>query len=140
LYVGGYQFVGSGVPVTREVSVLPPGFYPMQYLGRMSDGRTPALSLTDLFLEQRFRIHGSRRLAVAVTISNLFDQKTVISTFPRENETGTGLVLNESDLYAGRLDFRHLLAEQLVTPDARFLLADAYQGPRTARIMVKWTF
>ncbi len=140
LSVGAFQFAGSGVPVSREVAVLAPGFFPMQYLGRMSDGRTPRLSQTDLLVEQRFRVGGRRGLAVAVSVANLFDRATVISRFPRETEPGAALEMSESDLYAGRLDFRQLAAEQGVRTDARFLLADAYQAPRTARIMLKWTF
>jgi len=60
LDVGAYQFVGSGLPVTREAAVLPPAFYPMQYLGRLSDGRTPVLSQTDLYVQQSVRL-GARR-------------------------------------------------------------------------------
>jgi len=33
--------VASGVPVTRMAAILPPSYYPVMYLGRMSDGRTP---------------------------------------------------------------------------------------------------
>ena len=140
LSTGAYQFASSGVPVTREVAVVPPSYYPMQYRGRMSDGRTPALTQTDLFIEQRLRAGGARRLVLALSVANLFDQKVVISRHPRENEPGSGLAVSEADVYSGRLDFRQLFIDQGVRTNTGFLMADAFQAPRTARIMVRWTF
>ena len=135
-----FQFVGSGLPVTREVSVLPPSNYPMQYLGRMSDGRTPALSQTDVYVQQDIAVGRGTRLSVGVSVANLFNQGTVTSKFVTETEAGAALAFDEADLYAGRLDFEQLFAEQGVRRDARFLMVNAYQAPRTVRVMVKWSF
>ena len=37
--LGLNQYIASGIPVTREVGVLPTSNFPVQYLGRVSDGR-----------------------------------------------------------------------------------------------------
>jgi len=112
----------------------------MQYLGRLSDGRTPVLSQTDLYVQQSVRLGGASRLAFGISVSNLFNRGTVISRFAGETEQAAGLAISEADLYAGRLDFQRLLAEQNVLRDPRFLMANGYQAPRTARLMVKWSF
>ena len=138
--LGAFQFVGSGLPVTREAAVLPPSRYPMQYLGRLSDGRTPALSQTDVYVQQDVRLGRGTRLSVGISVSNLFNQDTATSKFVVETEPGAGLVIDEADLYAGRLDFQQLFAQQHVLKDPRFLMTNDYQAPRTARVMVRWSF
>jgi hypothetical protein len=140
LNAGIFQFVGSGLPVSREVRVVPPSYYPMQYLGRMSDGRTPLLSQTDLYVQQDIGITHGTRLSIGFSVSNLFNQNTVISKYIIENEQGTALTINEADLYAGRLDFQQVMSEQHIAKDARFLMANGFQAPRTARVMVGWSF
>jgi hypothetical protein len=140
LNVSAFQYVGSGLPVTREVAVLPPSFYPMQYLGRMSDGRTPTVSRTDLYVQQDIAMARGTKLSAGIGVSNLFNQDTVASKFIGESEPGAGLTFNEADLYAGILDFQQLFVQQKVRRDARFLMANGYQPPRSARIMIKWTF
>jgi hypothetical protein len=140
LNIGVFQFVGSGLPVTREAAVMPPSNYPVQYLGRMSDGRTPTLSQTDVYLQQDIAMPRGTRLSIGVGASNLFNQGTVISRFVMETETGAGLTMTEADFYAGRLNFQQLFAQQNVLRDARFLMPNGYQAPRSARIMIKWSF
>jgi hypothetical protein len=49
-------------------------------------------------------------------------------------------VLDEADLYAGRLNFAQLMAEQHVVKDPRFLMPQAYQAPRTIKLMARLTF
>jgi hypothetical protein len=140
LNVSAFQYVGSGLPVTREVAVLPPSFYPMQYLGRMSDGRTPTVSRTDLYVQQDIAMVRGTKLSAGIGVSNLFNQDTVASKFIGESEAGAALTFNEADLYAGTLDFQQLFVQQNVRRDARFLMANGYQPPRSARVMIKWTF
>jgi hypothetical protein len=140
LNISAFEYVGSGLPVSREVAVLPPSYYPMQYLGRMSDDRTPVLSRTDIYLQQDIAVARGTRLSAGIGVSNLFNQDTVVSKFVVESETGAGLTFNEADLYAGRLDFEQLLVQQRILRDPRFLMANGYQPPRSARIMIKWTF
>jgi hypothetical protein len=140
LNVSAFQYVSSGLPVSREVAILPPSYYPMQYLGRMSEGRTPTLSRTDLYVQQDIAMAHGTKLSAGIGVSNLFNQDTVVSKFVMESETGAGLTFNEADLYAGRLDFEQLFVQQRVLRDPRFLMANGYQPPRSARIMLKWTF
>jgi hypothetical protein len=80
------------------------------------------------------------RLSAGVSVTNLFDQATVISVFPTETDTGAGIVLDEADFYAGRLDFAQLMAEQRVLKDPRFLMAQAYQAPRSMKVMLRLMF
>jgi hypothetical protein len=140
LNVSVFQGVASGLPVTREAAVLPPSYYPMQYLGRMSEKRTPALARTDLYLQQDIALAHGTRLSAGIGVGNLFNQGTVVSKFVTESESGAGLTFSEADLYAGRLDFQQLFAQQKVLRDPRFLMANGYQPPRNARIMIKWSF
>jgi hypothetical protein len=136
-----FQALSTGLPVTREVAVLPPSNYPMQYLGRMSDGRTPTLSQTDLYVQQDIAMVRGTRLSAGIGVSNLFNQDTAVSQYIGETEQGTGgLTFNEADLYAGRLDFQQLMVQQGIRKDARFLMANGYQPSRSARVMIKWTF
>ena len=44
--VGADLYLASGIPVTRELAVIPPNNFPVQYLGRLSDGRMPMYSQT----------------------------------------------------------------------------------------------
>ncbi len=135
-----FESVASGLPVTREAAILPPSAYPMQYLGRLSDGRTPVLSQTDMYVQQDIDVGHRSRVSLGFGVANLFDQRTVTSKFGRETESGAALAFDEADLYAGRLDFARLFAEQSVLKDPRFLLANGYQAPRSARVMLKWSF
>src|SRR6478735_4465438 len=49
--VGANEYIASGLPVTRELGIFPTSNYPVQYLGRGSDGRTPMFSQTDVFVQ-----------------------------------------------------------------------------------------
>jgi hypothetical protein len=140
LSASAFQSISSGLPVTRVAIVLPPSEYPMQYLGRMSDGRTPILSQTDVYVQQDIARARSARLSVSVSVANLFNQETVLSKFSLETEPGAGLAIDEGNLYAGRLNFQQLFADQKVLRDPRFLMPNTYQAPRTARVMLKWSF
>jgi len=73
-------------------------------------------------------------------VNNLFNQDTVTSKYLLETEQGAGLALNEGDYYAGLVDIQQLYVQQKVLKDPRFLLPNAFQGPRTARLMVRWSF
>jgi hypothetical protein len=112
----------------------------MQYLGRMSDGRTPTLSQTDLYVQQDIALARGTRLSAGIGVSNVFNRGVVVSKYVTESEVGAGLTFNEADLYAGRLDFQQLMAQQNMLKDPRFLMANGYQAPRSARVMIKWSF
>ena len=135
-----FQYIASGLPVTRVAIVLPESEYPMQDLGRMSDGRTPMLSQTDVYVQQDIARARGSRLSVSVSVANLFNQDTVLSKFSLETEPGAGLSIDEGKLYAEGLDFQQLFADQKVLRDPRFLMPNTFQAPRTARLMFKWSF
>jgi len=79
--VGFNQYVASGLPVTREIAIYPPNNFPVQYLGRGSDGRTPVYSQTDFLVQHEFKLAGTRALQVSLNVLNLFNQDTAISRF-----------------------------------------------------------
>ena len=51
--LGLNQYVASGVPITRDIAIVTGHSYPVQYLGRGSDGRTDVFSQTDLLCAAR---------------------------------------------------------------------------------------
>jgi outer membrane receptor protein involved in Fe transport len=125
--------------VSREAGVIASHSYPMQYLGRLSDGRTPTFWQTDLSAQQDIGIARGTRFSVGIIVTNLFDQDAVTSKYSTETEL-VPLDFKEADLYAGRLDFAQLFTQQHTPRDPRFLMDNAYQAPRTARVFVKWIF
>ena len=72
--VGLNEYVASGVPVTRELAIFPPSNFPLQYQGRMSDGRTDVFSQTDLQVAHDIKFSGEKRLRLEMTVQNLFNQ------------------------------------------------------------------
>jgi hypothetical protein len=80
------------------------------------------------------------RLAIGISVANLFNQGATVSEFPVETEAGSAIVVSEDDFFAGRFDVGQAMATQKINTDARFLLANAFQEPRTARIMLRWIF
>ena len=55
---------------------------PVFYNGRLSDGRTPWLTLTDLSVQQDIPMPGGRvEGQLSLNVLNLFDQKGVIDVF-----------------------------------------------------------
>lgn len=63
----GVQRVLSGLPVTRELAVLPSNHDPVQYLGRMSDGRTATFTQTDISVSHKFKVAGTRQIQLSFT-------------------------------------------------------------------------
>lgn len=49
-------YVASGTPITRAVWVIPPHNYPVNYLGRQSDGRTPTRTQIDVLVQHEIRL------------------------------------------------------------------------------------
>jgi outer membrane receptor protein involved in Fe transport len=138
--LGLNQYVASGVPITRDIAIVSGHNYPVQYLGRGSDGRTDVYSQTDLLVQHEFRM-GGRRLQLSLNVLNLFDQQTVTSVHTAERRTGA-LNITEADFFAGRLDFESLIRAQTtgLTLDPRFLQPNSYQTPINARVGVKFLF
>ncbi|MEO8077672.1 MAG: TonB-dependent receptor [Acidobacteriota bacterium] len=137
------QFVASGLPVSRELAIFPGSNYPVNYLGRGSDGRTPVFSQSDIFVQHAFRLGGTKQVVLGFNVLNLFNQDTAVSKFSTFQRTGA-VTPDESLFYAGKQTLESLIAPALaskaLTTDPRFLLANGFQEPIQARIGVKFLF
>jgi len=136
--VGLNEYVASGLPVTRELGILPTSNYPVQYKGRLSDGRTDVYSQTDLFLQHEVKM-GSRRVQVFGNIQNLFNQQAGVSK-ASTMQLVNGISFDETDFYNHKLNFDTLVQQQKVEIDPRFLKVNSYQAPILARFGVKFLF
>jgi hypothetical protein len=146
LTAGLNAYLASGTPVSREAAFIPPNNFPVQYLGRGSDGRTPTFSQLDLYLQQNFRIGNGKTLQLSVNVLNLLNQETAIARFQAETEASdngasaiAGISVSEDDFYRG-VDTAALMAAQAVPRDPRFLKDSEFQEPREVRIGLRFTF
>ena len=139
---GVNEFVSSGVPVSRELGIFPPNNFPVNYLGRGSDGRTDVYSQTDLYVQHEFKVGGGdRRLQLSLNVLNLFDQSASIGKWVTyQLQSTNGINIDETAFYRGQLDFDQLIRQQGVQKDPRFLEDSWYQFPITARVGVKFIF
>ena len=137
--IGLNQYVASGLPVTRELGIYPTSNLPVQYLGRMSDGRTDVFWQTDLLLQHEFRLAGTRRLAVSLNVLNLFDQEASVSKYSTYHAVN-GVVPDEVLFYTGQQTLAELIESQAVVRDPRFLMDNAFQAPIQARFGVRFIF
>jgi hypothetical protein len=137
--IGLNQYAASGLPVTRELGIYPTSNLPVQYLGRMSDGRTDTFWQTDLLLQHEFRLAGARRLALSLNVLNLFDQEAAVSKFSTYQAVN-GVVPDEELFYSGQQTLAQLIESQGVVRDPRFLMNNAFQAPIQARFGVRFIF
>jgi hypothetical protein len=136
--VGLNEYVASGLPVTRELGIYPTSNLPVQYKGRGSDGRTPVLSQTDLYLQHGFRL-GDREFQISLNVLNLFNQDTAISRYSTYQKVN-GVVPDEVLFYTGRQTLESLITSQAVVRDPRFLMDNDFQAPIQARLGFKFIF
>jgi hypothetical protein len=138
---GVNYYLSSGVPISRELGILPTSNFPVQYRGRGSDGRTDVYSQTDLYVQHEFRVGGDRALQVSLNILNLFDQSASIGKWQTYQLVNTnGISFDESQFYRGQLNFDQLITAQGVVQDPRFLQDSWYQFPIAARFGMKFLF
>jgi hypothetical protein len=137
--VGVFQSLASGLPVSR-FAVLAPGISPVFYAGRGSDGRTPALSQTDVSVQYVLAVGGSKRLTFGLNVLNLFNQAKGVSRYSLENDQGVQVVIDEADYYAGRANVGAAFDEQQLPRDPRFLQYEFFQEPIRARVGVRFSF
>jgi hypothetical protein len=146
--VGINQYAESGTPLTRQVPIISPDNYPIRYLGRGSDGRTPFFTQSDLYLQHALKVGGNRRLVLSLNVLNLWDQRTAINKVTTMRRTGAipnaSGYYQEAAFYAGQLNFDQLIqkavASGAMTLNPQFLMVNSYQDPIAARIGVKFTF
>jgi len=146
LSAGINAYVASGTPVTREAAFIPPNNFPVQYLGRASDGRTPSYSQLDLFLQQNFKLGKDKTLQLSINVLNLFNQETAIARFQTETEASdngasaiAGIAVSEDAFYRG-INTAALIAAQAVPRDPRFLMDSEFQEPREIRVGLRFIF
>ena len=72
--IGANAYIASGIPVTREVAAIAPNNFPVQYLGRLSDGRTDMFSQTDFFVSHDIKFGGEKKVQISLNVINLFNQ------------------------------------------------------------------
>ena len=146
--VGLNMYLESGTPITRQVPIIAPDNYPIRYLGRDSEGRTPFFSQADLYAQHEFKIGGSRRLQISANVLNLFNERIVtnrVSTMRRGGAIPLGPgFYTEAAFYAGQLNFDQLIASAVaqgkMTLNPQFGMDSAYQAPIQARFGVKFLF
>lgn len=134
--VGFNQYVASGTPISRQVSNQGLPFF---YLGRGSEGRTPTLSQSDLYLQHELSVGGSRRLQFGVNVLNLFDQDTVTDIFNAELRQSVNIP-DDVFFQPGGFDTQEIITAQNRIRDPRFLMANGFQGRRSIRIGAKFLF
>jgi hypothetical protein len=137
--VGASEYVASGLPVTRELGILPTSNYPVNYLGRLSDGRTEMYSQTDAYIQHEWKFGGDKRLQLSLNVLNLFDQRAGVSKASTYQKTD-GISFDEADFYAGKLNFEQLIQDQGIKINPQFLKYNGYQAPLAARFGVKFLF
>jgi hypothetical protein len=136
----GFNWYGaSGLPKSREMGFLPPNNFPVNYLGRNSDGRTPFFSQADLYAQYRLQLGSRSALTFSANVINLFDQDTAVNYYATENY-GAGVNGNQDAFYSGQITFQTAAQQQGVLTDARFLKDNGYQGVRSMRLGVKFSF
>ena len=100
------EYIASGIPRTREIAVIPPNNFPMQYKSRGSDGRMPMYSQTDLSLQHAFKLGGSKSLQLELNVDNLFNQGTATNYFQTLSASGQGILFDETEFYSGKVELR----------------------------------
>ena len=85
LSAGLNWFGASGLPKSREMGFLPPNNFPVNYLGRNSDGRTPFYSQADLYAQYRLRLGERSAVTFSANVINLLDQDTANNYYATED-------------------------------------------------------
>ena len=130
----------TGIPRTREVAWNPSSGYPIQYLGRASDGRLPFLNQADLYLQQEIKLGDRNRLVFSANITNLLNLDTATNYFQTQNASGAVVDVPETTVLYQGANFEQLIAAQGMPIDPRFLQDNAYQAPRSIRLGVRFMF
>jgi hypothetical protein len=138
--VGANWFLASGIPITREAAFIAGSNYPIFYLGRTSDGRTPFFNQLDLFAQYELNLgRGRTRVALNANLINLLGTNTVTNKFPTQLQPNTSIDITEDQFFHG-VNTQQLIAQQGLPTDPRFLQAVGFQQPRQLRIGMRFSF
>jgi hypothetical protein len=135
--VAGVLRAASGIPISRTVNMITTT--PVFYEGRLSDGRTPWLTVADINVSQDVPLPGGRvRGQFSVNVLNLFDQKGTVDVFRTETREPLPVPLQT---FFGGFDVQQRISNTAgIRRDPRFLQASAWQLPREIRIGFKLIF
>jgi hypothetical protein len=137
--VGGNWFLASGVPMTREAAYIAGSNYPIAYLGRNSDGRTPFFNQLDLFAQYELKLGGRNRVSFNANLINVFGTNTEINKWVTQLQPGTAIDVTEDEFFDG-VNTESLISQQGLAQDPRFLMSYGFQVPRQLRLGVKFSF
>ena len=134
----GVNFVAySGLPNTTSVSYKG---VPVFVFGRGDLGRSPFFTETALNFTQNFKLPRQMNILAQFTIDNLFDQMTETTKFATAYRDA--LVLANDTAFFNGFDTVSSMATRnpVGRPDPRYKQASGYQGARSARLSLKFTF
>ncbi len=131
LTTGANWFAASGIPKTREAAFIAPNNFPVQYLGRNSDGRTPFYNQLDLYLQQEIKFGDRYRMVLSANVFNLFDQEIATNYFQTDAPGGSGHRLFGGGLL--RRPARRGLAHRGAGTPARSAVPPGQRLPGSAR-------
>jgi hypothetical protein len=135
--LSGVFRVASGIPVTREVNMI--SSLPVFYEGRVSDGRTPWLTVTDINVAQDIPLPGGKvRGQINLNVLNLFDQDGVTDRF--RTQTRDNLPVPLETFFAGFNVEQRIASTPGIRFDPRFLQDRYWQVPREIRLGMKLIF
>jgi len=131
----------SGVPVTRTMDTPET----LTVDGRMSDGRTPFMLLTNVYAEYNLAITDSYRIQLNVNVDNMFNIKTATQIFTGLTRSTVGLL---DEQIAGGYSYDEnaqtlTLADGTVfnwEKDPRFLMEFNFHDPIEVRLGLKFIF
>lgn len=144
--IGLNQMAESGIPISRDVNVIPGHGYILYFNGRGSDGRTPWLTESDLFVQHSFKLGRSgKTFQINATVLNLFDQRTILDYNNAVRRTGADPAIDEAAFYAGQVNVQSLI-DSIAFPkggmriNPRFMDPQRWQDPVQIRFGAKFTF
>ncbi|MBP1634627.1 MAG: hypothetical protein H6Q10_1201 [Acidobacteria bacterium] len=133
--VSGVWRAASGIPESRTANMV--SSTPVFYWGRMSDGRTPWLTLLDLNLVQDIPLGRRLRGQIGLNVLNVFDQKGITDVYRPATRQNVPVPLEE--FFAG-VDTEARIDALNILRDPRFLQANAWQPARDVRVNFKLVF
>jgi hypothetical protein len=138
LTVGGFFLAKSGVPVSRAMGVnAAPYTYPE---GRLTDGRTDAVTQLDLYLQWGINLSEGVRASLTANILNVFDQDAATHIWNHMLLGASSAILVPQDVYFAGYDYQAAIDDSGTARDPQFLQADFFQRPREIRLGVRLDF
>ena len=90
-------------------------------------------------MQYRLKLGARSAVTFSANVINLLDQDTAVNYYPTE-DYGAGVDGDQDAFYRGQLNFQTLAQQQGVLTDARFMQDNGYQGVRSIRFGVKFSF